>query len=85
MKIFLTRQCAHKIMPISLFSHKDFYRRDKKDIYYIDSVSPKLSQRVIRVFHSISRMKTFNFPTGVLNDYIRVHSSYFSHRVFRGV
>jgi hypothetical protein len=63
------------------FSHKGFY---KKDIYYIDSVSPKLSQEVKGVFHNISRMKTFIFPTGFLKDYIRVHS-YFSVMAFGGV
>jgi hypothetical protein len=30
-----------------------FYTRDKKEIYYVDSVSSKLSQEVIEIFYSI--------------------------------
>jgi hypothetical protein len=55
-----------------------------KDMIYAESVSPNLSHRVVCVFHSISRMKNFIFPTGFLKNCIRVPSSYFSYRVFGG-
>jgi hypothetical protein len=56
-----------------------------KDMIYAESVSPNLFHWVIGVFHSISRIGTFIFFIGFLKGYIRVHSSYFFHRIFGGV
>jgi hypothetical protein len=55
----------HTRICLSLnFSHKGFYKRDVKDMIYIESASPNLSHWIIGVFHSISRTETFIFPTG---------------------
>jgi hypothetical protein len=45
-----------------------FYKRDKKDIYYVDCVSSKLSLRVYRSSSQHTRSSTFIFPIGFLKD-----------------
>jgi hypothetical protein len=61
---------VHARICLSLdFSHKGFYKREVKDMIYVESVSPNLSHSVIEVFHNILRMETFIFPTGFLKDY----------------
>jgi hypothetical protein len=65
----LIRHCTQKMMSISRFSHKDFYKRDKKDIHYADCVSPKLSSEVIGVFSQHIGSSTFFFPTRFLKEY----------------
>jgi hypothetical protein len=65
-------------LPID-FSHKGFYKRDVKGMIYVGGVSPNLSHWVVGVFHSMSRMETFIFPTEFSKDYIGVHFSYFPH------
>jgi hypothetical protein len=55
-----TRRC------LSLdFSHKGFYKRDKEDIYYDDSISPNLSHGIIGVFLSIQDQSPSVFPQGL--------------------
>jgi hypothetical protein len=39
-----------------------FLQRDFRDIRYADSVSPKLSYYVIRVFHGITKLDPLFFP-----------------------
>jgi hypothetical protein len=80
-KVFNDAMCTHEYVYLLIFLIRVFIRK-MWDMIYAESVSPNLSHWVIGVFPSISRMKTFIFFIWVLKDYIRVHSSYFSHSVF---
>jgi hypothetical protein len=41
-KVFNKVICTQDCLSLDFF-HKNFYKGDNKDIYYIDCVSPKLS------------------------------------------
>jgi hypothetical protein len=74
--------CTHVNVYFLIFSYKDFYKRDVKDMIYAESVYPNLSHWIIGVFSQHIENGTFIFPIGFLKDNIREHSSYFSHGVF---
>jgi hypothetical protein len=52
-KVFNEAMCTQDDVYLLIFFIRVFYKRDKNDIYYASSVSPKLCQGVIGVFHSI--------------------------------
>jgi ABC-type long-subunit fatty acid transport system fused permease/ATPase subunit len=76
--------CTQINIYLSIFPIRIFIR-DVEDMIYAKSIFPNLSHWVIENFHSISKMKIIIFPTEFLNDYIRVHFSYYSHKFFERV
>jgi hypothetical protein len=60
-KVLSEAMCTQKYVYLLIFLMR-FLQRDIRDIRYADSVSPKLSYYVIRVFHGITKLDPLFFP-----------------------
>jgi hypothetical protein len=61
--IFNETMCTQDNVYLLIFPW-GFYKRDKKDIYYADSVSPELSHEGISVFLNIQDQLPLFLPQG---------------------